>query len=432
MINSLKSLKYHQGFIKYFKNTSWLLAEKILRMIVGLFVIVWLTRYLGPRRFGLLAYSQSLIGIFIAFSSLGLDVIIVRELVKQTKNQSLLLGTAFFMKLTAGVLSMIVIFIINFFSETQDESNLLTSIIIFCLVFQGFNVIDTYFQSKVISKYVVCSNTIAFTISSILKIVLIFIGAELQYFAYALVFDSFIIAIGYFSIYRLRKQSVLLWRFDKVVAKYLIKSSWPLMLVTVSAFIYTRTDQIMIKWLVNSEAVGQYAAAIRVSELFYFIPGLIAQSTFPKIIEAKNDNNQKEYFKLLEMLYRITIWIAIPIALGMCFGSHYIVAILYGSKYLYASTILSILAFGIIFNAIGSIFIKILYAEHFERKYLYRSIIGVLVNIILNYFFIQKYGAIGAAVATLITLFIIHYIYDLTDKDLRKFYYMKFICFRPF
>ncbi len=186
----------------------------------------------------------------------------------------------------------------------------------------------------------------------------------------------------------------------------------------------------MIKYFLGNEAVGNYAAATKVSELFYFLPLLITQSVFPKIIEVKL-KSEKEYFKLLEKLYKLLVWTAIPVSLGLFVFSDSIVSILYGEKFMEAASILNILAFAIVFNAIGSITTKILYAEHYEKKYLYRSILGVFVNIGLNFWLINLYGASGAAVSTLITLFVIYYIYDIFDKDLHKFYYMKWICFIP-
>ena len=76
MIYRLRKLKEHKGFVKYFKNTSWLFAEKILRMVVGLFVGVWVARYLGPERYGLFSYAQSFVGLFTAIATLGLNGIV--------------------------------------------------------------------------------------------------------------------------------------------------------------------------------------------------------------------------------------------------------------------------------------------------------------------------------------------------------------------
>ncbi|MEM5807336.1 MAG: oligosaccharide flippase family protein [Candidatus Aenigmatarchaeota archaeon] len=68
--------------MRYFANTSWFFAEKVLRMIVGLFVGVWVLRFLGTKKFGLLGYAKSFVGLFSAIATLGLDGIVVRELVK--------------------------------------------------------------------------------------------------------------------------------------------------------------------------------------------------------------------------------------------------------------------------------------------------------------------------------------------------------------
>ena len=85
--------------MKYFKNTSWLFAEKIIRMMVGLFIGIWVARYLGPEQFGLFSYAVSFVGLFTAISTMGLDTILVRELVKNESNRDILLGTAFRLKL---------------------------------------------------------------------------------------------------------------------------------------------------------------------------------------------------------------------------------------------------------------------------------------------------------------------------------------------
>ncbi len=429
LLIKLKFLKNHHAFMKYFKNTSWLLWERMFQMVIGFFIIILLSRYLGPENLGLLSYSQSYIGIFLVFSSLGLDVILVRELTKNKENSNKIIGTACFLKLFTSLVAICIIFVVNIFIEDR-QAVLLTNIIAFTLIFQSIKTIDVYFQANVISKYTAMVNLVAFVFSSILKLTLIYFEMDLIYFAYALVFDGVFAAIGYLYIYTKQKQSFLQWEFDKTTAIYFLKNGWPLVLVAFAAFIYTRTDQLMLKHLVGNEAVGNYAAAIRVSELFYFIPLLITQSIFPKIVEIR-EKSEKEYFNLLENLYVLLTWSAIPIALSLFIFSDFIVAILYGSQFTQASSILSILAFAIIFNSIGAITTKVLFVEHYERKYLHRSILGVFVNISLNFYLIPVYGPQGAAISTIATLFTIYYVYDVADKDLHKFYYLKLKCFIP-
>ena len=64
-----------QGFRKYFANTSWLLGERVLRMAISLFVGIYVARYLGPERYGLLSYALSFVWLFSSLASFGLDAI---------------------------------------------------------------------------------------------------------------------------------------------------------------------------------------------------------------------------------------------------------------------------------------------------------------------------------------------------------------------
>ena len=100
----LKYLKNHKGFVKYFKNTSWLFAEKILRMVVGFFVGVWVARYLGPEKYGLLSYVGAFVGLFLPLGKLGLDGIISREIAKNECDIDELISTAFFLKFLGSLL----------------------------------------------------------------------------------------------------------------------------------------------------------------------------------------------------------------------------------------------------------------------------------------------------------------------------------------
>ena len=142
MIKKLQSLKSNQGFMRYFRNTSWLFAEKILRMFVGLFVGIWVARYLGPEQFGLFSYAQSFVGLFTAIATLGLDGIVIRELVKDESRRDELIGTAFWLKLIGAFGVLLVLAVAVNFTSNDSYTNTLVFIIASATVFQAFNVVD--------------------------------------------------------------------------------------------------------------------------------------------------------------------------------------------------------------------------------------------------------------------------------------------------
>ena len=419
MIVKLKSLQNHQGFMKYFRNTSWLFVEKILRMVVGLFVGIWIARYLGPEQFGLFSYAQSFVGLFAAIATLGLDGIVVRELIKDESRLNELIGTAFWLKVTGAIGVLVVLAIAVDLISIGTYANTLVFIIASATIFQSFNVIDFYFQSKVMSKFAVYANMISLFLSSIVKITLILNEATLVAFAWVVLFDSLILACGYIYFYLKQKNSIFFhWKFSKQTAVSLLKDSWPLILSGMVIAIYMKIDQIMIKEMIDSKAVGQYAAAVKLSEAWYFIPMVIASSLFPAIVNAK-EQSKELYYERLQKLYDLMVWIAIAIALPITFLSDWIINLLYGAQYSQSGAILMIHIWAGVFVFLGVVSSKWFISENLQKYSFYRTLAGALINIILNYILIPVYGIYGAAYATLVSQAIASYLFNITNKKLR-------------
>ena len=417
-------LKDHSGFRKYFANTSWLMGERILRMGVSLFVGIYVARYLGPERYGLLSYANSFVGIFLALATLGLDEVVVRELLKTPEQREKILGTSFLLKLVGTLLMWVAIFAAVPFTENDLQTNILIIIIAFGAVFQAFNVIDLNFQAKVKSKYVVHAQFVQLIISSIVKIILVVNEAPLIWFASVYSLDVIVLAMGLVFAYLYNGENIFSWKWSFETSKYLLHDSWPLILAGVVISVYMKIDQVMIKEMLGAKEVGLYAAAVKLSEAWYFLPMAIASSLFPAIINAKV--YQKEvYYQRLQKLYDLMVWIAVAIALPMAILSSWIVELLYGNEYLESSSVLNIHIWSGIFVFLGVASSKYLLAENYIKKAFYRTFAGALLNIIMNYYLIGIIGIQGAAISTLVSHFFAAYFYDILDKDLRIMFIMK-------
>ncbi len=394
-----------EAFKKYFFNTGWLFAEKILRMVLGLGVGVWVARYLGPAKFGLLSYAQSFVALFAAISTLGVDQIVVRELVKYPEKEKELLGTAFVLRVFGAIVTLGVLMLSVNFTTNDAYTNALIFIMGSATVFQAFKVIELYFQAKVMSKYAVIANIISVSISSIVKIILILYKAPLIDFAWVVLFDSFVLAAGY--LYFFEKKSS--FNFFKLQAKItsaisILKVSWPLILSGIAITIYMRIDQVMIKDMLDNKAVGNYAAAVKLSEVWYFIPMVITSSLFPAVINAKKIDS-KVYYERLQKLYDMMVWMAIAIALPTTFISDRVINLLYGANYSEAGSVLKIYIWAGLFTFLGVASSQYLISENFTKISFYRTLIGSIVNVTLNFFLIPEFGINGAAFATLLSYF---------------------------
>lgn len=423
-INTIKSLKNHQGFMKYFRNTSWLLGEKILRMAVGLFVGVWVARYLGPEQFGLLSYAQSFVGLFTVIATLGLDTIIVRELVKDETKRNVLLGTAFGLKFIGAILVLIFLAIAINFTSNDQYTNVLIFIIASATIFQSFNVVDFYFQAKVLSKYVVYTNVISLSTSSIIKITLIINEASIVAFAIVVVFDSLVLALGFLYFYFHQNLSVKQWVFDRTKAKELLKESYPLIIAGVINSIYMKVDQVMIKEMLGNTQIGYYAAAVKLSEVWFSIGVIICNSLFPAIVNAKMIS-EKFYYQRISNLFMLLNLLSFCLAISVYLLSDYIILTLYRKDFFEASTILSIHIFSAIFVYLGVASGRWLINEGKTILNLYRNIIGMLINVMFNIILIKKYGIAGAAIASLFAYITAFYLFDIFRKDTRRLFILK-------
>jgi len=434
-INHILKAKFHKielspGFKKYFLNTGWLLFNNIFGMVIALFVGVYVARYLGPNNYGLFSYAGSFVGLFSAIAALGVDNIVVRELIKDEKKRDELLGTTFVLKIIGSILVFIVIVIAVRLTNNDSFTNLLIFIIAIRTIFQSFNVINFYFQSRVLSKYTVYAQIFATILCSVIKLSLIHFNMGLIYFAMVTLLQSIILALGLVGIYIKQKLNLFNWRPKFDLAKFLLKDSWPLILSGMAISIYMKTDQVMIKNMLDAKAVGNYAVAVRLSEVWYFIPMAITNSLFPAIINAKKIS-EKLYYERLQKLYDLMTWLAIGIALPITFLSNDIINLLFGIQYQEAAGVLRIYIWAGVSTFLGVASFQYLLVENYTKISFLSTFIGAIINVILNIILIPRYGINGAAIATVISYFVSAFLIVLIPKTYKNSILM-FKSFSPF
>jgi len=389
---------------KYFKNTGWLLFGKILSMVVNFMII----RYLGASSFGDLSFADAFTMIVAAVGALGLDSFIIREIINEPLKRDEILGTSLYMRLGVNFLlipATVGVYLI--FHQYADKPGAPLTWIIFILAFasffKSFNVIDSYFQSQVSAKYVVQVQNVCVVLSAVVKIILVVFQLPLIYFALALAFDSFILALGLVYMYQKRGFRILNWTFDRSRAENLLKKSFPLILSAVMVSIYMRIDQVMLKE-VGSKEVGIYSAAAKISEAWFFIPVAIVTSVFPAIVHARKTDLER-YNTRLRNLYDLLVLISLPVAVFISFFANDIIYFIFTNKFEGAGPMLAIHIWSGIFVFLGSASSQYLLAEGYTMIAFQRTALGAIVNILLNLWLIPLHGGLGASVATLIAYF---------------------------
>lgn len=394
-------------------------------MGTGLLVGIWVARYLGPAQFGIFSYAIAFTALFGGIAKLGLDSIVVRDLVSDPVRRDLYLGTAFWLKLM-GAIGMLVVMA---FAIRLTSNDALTNLYIFIIgsgtIFQSFEVVDFYFQSKVLSKFVSICKLIQLFISSLLKLYLIFTRAELLWFVLVSLIDQITLALSFSLAYRYQKVGEFYRCFDLITARRLLRDSWPLIISGLVTMIYMRIDQVMIKEMLGEVDVGLYSAAARISEVWYFIPILLTSSLFPSIVNAKKVSEEL-YYARLQKLFTFLVWINMIIAVAMTFLSEWLLILLYGDVYRGAAQVLVIHVWAGIFVSLGVASGSWFISENLQRYSFYRTALGAIVNVVLNLILIPLYGLIGAAIATVIAQSMAALFFDIATKKTRKVFFMKF------
>lgn len=394
-----------EAFNKYFKNTGWLMFGKILSMVIA-FVIA---RHLRAANFGDLSFADAFTTIVAAVGALGLDSFIIREIIVEPEKRDEILGTSLLLRLgVSALLIPVTIAIYLLFHQYSDKpGNSLTwiiTILAFASFFKSFNIIDSYFQSQVASKYVVQVQNVCVILSAVVKMLLVFFNMPLIYFAISLTFDSLILAVGLVYMFHKKGLSLFTFTFSRNRAAGLLKKSFPLILSAVMVSIYMKIDTVMLKTQGSIE-VGIYNAAAKISEAWYFIPIAIVTSVFPAIIHARKTDLPR-YNKRLENLYELLVYISLPVAIFISFFGSDIIHLLYGDTYNGAGPMLSIHIWSGIFVFLGSASSQYLLAEGYTMVSFQRTAMGAVANILLNLWLIPLYGGVGASIATLIACFI--------------------------
>jgi O-antigen/teichoic acid export membrane protein len=396
-----KRLEGRLGMQAVLANSGWLMADKVLRVILGVLVGAWVARFLGPGQFGELAYVLAFVAFFQAFSVLGLEGLTVRDIARDRARAGVVLGTVFRLRLGAACIGWLLACGLIWALLPGDTTTLLlVAIVAASMLFQTADVIDLWFQSQTQSRRTVLAKATAFLLSSGAKVALILAGAPLWAFAAVQLLDTSLAALFLALVYRgLPAHDA--WKWNSAVAASLLKQSWPFMVSGLAVMTYMRIDQIMLRQLVGEHEVGIYSAALPFSQAFHFIPMMICASLLPMLSRLHADNRDLFYARL-QRLFTVFAWSAIALVAALVLASNWLVTILLGTAYEQSARVLSLHAVTNIFIFLGVAQGQWILNERRSQVSLIKTLVGAAANILANLMLIPRYGAMGAALAAVI------------------------------
>lgn len=404
---------------KVLTNISWLVGGRIIQMIFSFVVGILTARYLGPGNYGLVNYGSVYTGIFTSISSLGLNSIVVKELIDQPEKQGETLGTIIGLKFAASTLSLMAVFALT--SIIDKGNNITIQVVILCsvgLIFQAFTTFEFWFQSKLQSKVSAIATMVAYIIVSAYRIVLLVKNCSVQWFAVATSIDYLCIALILYIFYKKNSGSKLSFSLSR--AKKMLPQSYYFILSSLMVAIYGNTDKFMLKHILKDEMeVGYYATAVTICSMWTFVLQAVIDSFYPMIMKLHHAN-YVQYKKRNIQLYAIVFYLSLIVSVVIMFLGEFGIRLLYGESYLGAIMPLKIVTWYTAFSYLGVARNGWMVCENKQKYLKYIYISAALLNVFVNFVFIPKFGASGAAMASLITQVCTSIILPFLIKPLRE------------
>lgn len=384
-------------------NALWIVICKGLQAILGVVISMISARMLGPVNYGLINYAASLVLFATPVAQLGLTATLVHELIAcaTLEDEGRVMGTAIVSSIISSVLCIggILLFV-SVANPNEPETLIVCGLYSLLLLAQGAELIQYWFQAKLLSKYTAVATLVAYALVSVYQIVILALHKGVHWFAVAKVAEYAMIAAALLVIFRKKGRCRL--SFSMPVLKRLWQRSWYYMLSSLMVMSFSQADRIMIKMMIDEAAVGFYSAAVFCANATDFIFIAIIDSIRPLILEAKTQD-EGAYERHLSLLYAIVIYLSLAQSVVITVLAKPVVQILYGAAYAPSVPVLQVLVWYTAFSYIGSARTVWILAEG-KHKLLWKiNLCGAAVNILLNSLLIPRQGIVGAAVASLVT-----------------------------
>lgn len=387
---------------KVASNAGWIIACKACKAVLTLINTMIVSRYLGVEKYGLISYAASIVAFVTPIMKLGLGDILVHEIVMNPDREGRILGTTIVLNLCSGILCIVGIcgFVTIVNANEQD-----TLVVCVCysllLIFQAMEMICYWFQAKLKAKFISIAILIAYVVVVVVQVIFVLFKANVYLFALSYSIEYLLIAIILYICYRKEGKDRLSFSIHEV--KSLLHKGKYYIVSNLMVMIFSQTDKIMLKLMYNDVTVGIYSASVTCASMTSFVFVAIIDSFRPMIFD--NKDNRQEFESKMKQLYSIVIWFSIIQCLIITLASPIIIRIIYGQEFAQASAVLRVVVWFTTFSYLGTVRNIWILSYEYQKYLVWINVSGALINIALNFLFIPLWGAIGAAIASVIAQF---------------------------
>lgn len=403
---------------QFFNNIGWLMGGKIVNMILQFIVSLATARYLGPSNFGTINYVAAYVSFFSSIASLGLAVIVIREIATNRYDNNEVVWTSIWMRFATAVVSTISIIALMFITNQDDpiiaQIAFLESL---SILFSSFDTINYYFQAKLLSKWSSIAGVLAYIGMSLYRIYLLATNADIVWFAFATSTDM-IFLTAFLMVFYIRIEGFHP-KFNWALGKNLLHQSYHYLIAGLITILYAQVDRVMLGNMLDKAAVGYYSATLTISTLWSMIPGALIQTISPILYDTAQQDRSL-YLRRLRQSYAVLFWLNAAYSLFVSIFAKWVILLLYGEGYLAAANALRIVVWYYGISTMSTLN-QVYLANDDKNRYINLFCLsGLVTDVVLNALMIPVWGMNGAAIATLITHIVIQIVMPYTFKETRE------------
>ena len=404
------------------KNAGWLIAGKIVQMLLSLIIGILSARYLGPGNYGIINYAAAYTTCFASFCTLGINSVIVKNFIDHPEEEGETLGTTLLLRLISSLLSLgVIVGFVSIVDRTEPLTLVVVTLYCISLVFHIFDTFNYWFQARLLSKFYAIATLVAYVVTALYRVILLMQDRSVEWFAIANSVDYCIVAALLLIFYKINGGPKLTFSIRK--SKELLRVSCSYILSGLMVAVYSATDKLMLKQMMSEESVGYYSLAVTISTMWTFVLSAIIDSMKPSITRYYNDDKSK-YVSYNKRLYAIVFYLSMAASLGITIIAPWFVRVLYGEEFIPTVNVVRTVVWYVTFSYLGVARDTWVVCEGKQKylKYLYIS--SAAINILLNAIFIPLFGALGAAGASVFTQMANVFLIPLLIKEFRPNVYL--------
>lgn len=399
-------------------NAKWIIGCKIVQSLIQFVVGMLSARYLGPSNYGLINYASAIVAFVLPIMQLGLNFTLVQEYCDDPAREGKILGTALVMNMVSAIACMIGVTTFAAVANRGDRVTILVcALYSTSLFFQALEMLQYWFQAKLLSKYSSVAMLCSYLVVSAYKIWLLASGKSVYWFALSHAVEYGV--TGLILLITYKKQGLQKLSISWQIAMMLIKKSRHYITASLMVVAFSRIGGILLTLFCGEAENGFFAAAVTCVWITNFVFSAITDTARPVILDSRKRSIEASE-RNITRIYALTTWLSLAQSLFFTLFANPVVRILYGEAYLPAVLVLRIFCWQSVFSYMGYVRNIWILAEEKHNQLWKINLCGVVANVLLNAVMIPAWGACGAALASVVTQFVTNFMVGFFMKSIRR------------